>query len=255
MLDKLFANPEQQIEGVWRHAVDSAGQRHWRDRHAPEVGAGRQRARDPSARLLRRDRPFAEHAAFDGQLAMKNGYLTIRPASGQRGQTSVPGVFARRRRRRPGLSTGIHHLGGFGCMCARYRVLDEVPKDRKGGHALFELRTHRLRERAAESALLSQEHFRSSSSSAPTRRNCRSNSRLRCRSRVRSRVRADLRQRADALDFPHRPVTSGGLPGDAETLLHRFQGHELRSLIRPPEGEGIGPNVRLRWESSAIAGV
>jgi thioredoxin reductase (NADPH) len=113
MQDKLFAKIEAgKIEPVWNHEVDEVlGDDSRRDRHAPEVGAGRQHPRDRVHGFFVAIGHTPNTTLFEGQLAMNNGYIEIRSGlSGGATETSVKRRVRRRRRGRPGLPPG-HHLG------------------------------------------------------------------------------------------------------------------------------------------------
>lgn len=129
MQDKLFAKVQAgKIEPVWNHQVqevlgDQSG----------VVGVRLASTQGQDQRIIDVSGLFIaightpNTELFEGQLAMDNGYLTIRSGlSGGATQTSVPGVFA------AGDVTDQHYRqaitsAGFGCMAAldAERFLDE----------------------------------------------------------------------------------------------------------------------------------
>lgn len=120
MQDKLFAKIQAgKIEPVWHHKVEEV-----LGDDAGVVGVRLASTQDQGQRILDVQGLFVaightpNTALFEGQLAMDNGYLTIRSGlSGGATQTSVPGVFA------AGDVTDQHYRqaitsAGFGCMAA-----------------------------------------------------------------------------------------------------------------------------------------
>ena len=97
MQDKLFAKIEAgRIEAVWHHAVDEV-----LGDEAGVTGVRVKSVLDGSTREIAAHGFFVaighhpNTQLFDGQLAMRNGYLTIQTGlEGNATQTSIPGVFA-----------------------------------------------------------------------------------------------------------------------------------------------------------------
>ncbi|MBP6749938.1 MAG: thioredoxin-disulfide reductase [Xanthomonadaceae bacterium] len=120
MQDKLFAKVQAgKIELVWHHAVDEV--------LGDDMGVTGIRVKsilDGSTREIAIHGFFVaightpNTALFEGQLAMKNGYLTIQTGlDGNATQTSVPGVFAA-----GDVADQVYRQAitsaGFGCMAA-----------------------------------------------------------------------------------------------------------------------------------------
>ena len=129
MQDKLFAKIEAgRIEAVWHHAVDEV-----LGDEAGVTGVRVKSVLDGSTRDLAAHGFFVaighhpNTQLFDGQLAMRNGYLTIHTGlEGNATQTSIPGVFAA-----GDVADQVYRQAitsaGFGCMAAldAERFLDE----------------------------------------------------------------------------------------------------------------------------------
>ncbi len=129
MQDKLFAKIEAgKIEAVWHHTVDEV-----LGNDAGVTGMRLKSVQDGSTREIPVHGFFVaighspNTSLFDGQLAMKNGYLTIRTGlDGNATQTSVPGVFAA-----GDVADQVYRQAitsaGFGCMAAldAEKFLDE----------------------------------------------------------------------------------------------------------------------------------
>ena len=120
MQDKLFAKADTgKIELIWNHSVDEV--------LGDANGVSGMRIRssaDHSTRDIAVQGFFVaighspNTALFDGQLAMKNGYLSIRTGlDGNATQTSIPGVFAA-----GDVADQVYRQAitsaGFGCMAA-----------------------------------------------------------------------------------------------------------------------------------------
>ena len=120
MQDKLFAKIESgKIEAVWHHTVDEV-----LGNDAGVTGMRVKSVLDGSTREIPVHGFFVaighspNTSLFDGQLAMKNGYLTIQTGlDGNATQTSVPGVFAA-----GDVADQVYRQAitsaGFGCMAA-----------------------------------------------------------------------------------------------------------------------------------------
>ena len=129
MQDKLFAKIESgKIEAVWHHTVDEV-----LGNDAGVTGMRLKSMLDGSTREIGVHGFFVAigHSPntqlFEGQLAMKNGYLTINTGlEGNATQTSVPGVFAA-----GDVADQVYRQAitsaGFGCMAAldAEKFLDE----------------------------------------------------------------------------------------------------------------------------------
>ena len=129
MQDKLFAKIEAgRIEAVWHHAVDEV-----LGDEAGVTGVRVKSVLDGSTREIAAHGFFVaighhpNTQLFDGQLAMRNGYLTIHTGlEGNATQTSIPGVFAA-----GDVADQVYRQAitsaGFGCMAAldAERFLDE----------------------------------------------------------------------------------------------------------------------------------
>ena len=129
MQDKLFAKIEAgRIEAVWHHAVDEV-----LGDEAGVTGVRVKSVLDGSTRDIAAHGFFVaighhpNTQLFDGQLAMRNGYLTIHTGlEGNATQTSIPGVFAA-----GDVADQVYRQAitsaGFGCMAAldAERFLDE----------------------------------------------------------------------------------------------------------------------------------
>jgi thioredoxin reductase (NADPH) len=129
MQDKLFAKIESgKIEAVWHHTVDEV-----LGNDAGVTGMRLKSVLDGSTREIGIHGFFVAigHSPntqlFEGQLAMKNGYLTINTGLvGNATQTSVPGVFAA-----GDVADQVYRQAitsaGFGCMAAldAEKFLDE----------------------------------------------------------------------------------------------------------------------------------
>jgi thioredoxin reductase (NADPH) len=129
MQDKLFAKIESgKIEAVWHHTVDEV-----LGNDAGVTGMRLKSVLDGSTREIGIHGFFVAigHSPntqlFEGQLAMKNGYLTINTGlAGNATQTSVPGVFAA-----GDVADQVYRQAitsaGFGCMAAldAEKFLDE----------------------------------------------------------------------------------------------------------------------------------
>jgi thioredoxin reductase (NADPH) len=129
MQDKLFAKMETgKIEAVWHHTVDEV-----LGNDAGVTGMRLKSVQDGSTREIGVHGFFVAigHSPntqlFEGQLAMKNGYLTINTGlEGNATQTSVPGVFAA-----GDVADQVYRQAitsaGFGCMAAldAEKFLDE----------------------------------------------------------------------------------------------------------------------------------
>jgi thioredoxin reductase (NADPH) len=129
MQDKLFAKIEcGKIEAVWHHTVDEV-----LGNDAGVTGMRLKSVLDGSTREIGIHGFFVAigHSPntqlFEGQLAMKNGYLTINTGlAGNATQTSVPGVFAA-----GDVADQVYRQAitsaGFGCMAAldAEKFLDE----------------------------------------------------------------------------------------------------------------------------------
>ncbi len=120
MQDKLFAKVQAgKIELVWHHAVDEV-----LGNEAGVTGVRVKSMLDGSTRELTVHGLFVaightpNTSLFEGQLGMKNGYLTIKSGlDGDATQTTVPGVYA------AGDVADQHYRqaitsAGFGCMAA-----------------------------------------------------------------------------------------------------------------------------------------
>ena len=120
MQDKLFAKIEAgKIEAVWHHTVDEV-----LGNDAGVTGMRVKSVLDGSTREIPVHGFFVaighspNTSLFDGQLAMKNGYLTIQTGlEGNATQTSIPGVFAA-----GDVADQVYRQAitsaGFGCMAA-----------------------------------------------------------------------------------------------------------------------------------------
>jgi thioredoxin reductase (NADPH) len=120
MQDKLFAKVAAgKIETVWHHAVDEV-----LGNDAGVTGMRLKSVLDGGTREIPVHGFFVaighspNTSLFDGQLAMKNGYLTIQTGlEGNATQTSVPGVFAA-----GDVADQVYRQAitsaGFGCMAA-----------------------------------------------------------------------------------------------------------------------------------------
>ena len=129
MQDKLFAKIESgKIEAVWHHTVDEV-----LGNDAGVTGMRVKSVLDGSTREIPVHGFFVaighspNTSLFDGQLAMKNGYLSIQTGlDGNATQTSVPGVFAA-----GDVADQVYRQAitsaGFGCMAAldAEKFLDE----------------------------------------------------------------------------------------------------------------------------------
>ena len=129
MQDKLFAKIEAgKIEPVWHHTVDEV-----LGNDAGVTGMRVKSMLDGSTREIAVHGFFVaighspNTSLFDGQLAMKNGYLSINTGlEGNATQTSVPGVFAA-----GDVADQVYRQAitsaGFGCMAAldAEKFLDE----------------------------------------------------------------------------------------------------------------------------------
>ena len=129
MQDKLFAKIQAgKIEPVWHHTVDEV-----LGNDAGVTGMRLKSVQDGSTREIPVHGFFVAigHSPntqlFDGQLAMRNGYLTIQTGlEGNATQTSVPGVFAA-----GDVADQVYRQAitsaGFGCMAAldAEKFLDE----------------------------------------------------------------------------------------------------------------------------------
>ena len=130
MQDKLFAKIEAgKIEPVWHHTVDEV-----LGNDAGVTGMRVKSMLDGSTREIPVHGFFVaighspNTSLFDGQLAMKNGYLSINAGlEGNATQTSVPGVFAA-----GDVADQVYRQAitsaGFGCMAAldAEKFLDEA---------------------------------------------------------------------------------------------------------------------------------
>ena len=130
MQDKLFAKIEAgKIEPVWHHTVDEV-----LGNDAGVTGMRVKSMLDGSTREIAVHGFFVaighspNTSLFDGQLAMKNGYLSIQTGlEGNATQTSVPGVFAA-----GDVADQVYRQAitsaGFGCMAAldAEKFLDEA---------------------------------------------------------------------------------------------------------------------------------
>ena len=130
MQDKLFAKIEAgKIEPVWHHTVDEV-----LGNDAGVTGMRVKSMLDGSTREIAVQGFFVaighspNTSLFDGQLAMKNGYLSIQTGlEGNATQTSVPGVFAA-----GDVADQVYRQAitsaGFGCMAAldAEKFLDEA---------------------------------------------------------------------------------------------------------------------------------
>ncbi len=120
MQDKLFAKVQSgKIELVWHHAVDEV-----LGNEAGVTGVRVKSVQDGSTRDLTVHGLFVaightpNTSLFEGQLAMKNGYITIRTGlDGEATATTVPGVFAA-----GDVADQVYRQAitsaGFGCMAA-----------------------------------------------------------------------------------------------------------------------------------------
>ncbi|MET0717500.1 MAG: thioredoxin-disulfide reductase [Pseudoxanthomonas sp.] len=120
MQDKLFAKVQAgKIELVWHHAVDEV-----LGNEAGVTGVRVKSVQDGSTRDISVHGLFVaightpNTSLFEGQLAMKNGYITIRTGlEGDATATSVPGVFAA-----GDVADQVYRQAitsaGFGCMAA-----------------------------------------------------------------------------------------------------------------------------------------
>jgi len=129
MQDKLFAKIESgKIEAIWHHTVDEV-----LGNDAGVTGMRLKSVQDGSTRDIPVHGFFVAigHSPntqlFEGQLAMKNGYLSINTGlAGNATQTSVPGVFAA-----GDVADQVYRQAitsaGFGCMAAldAEKFLDE----------------------------------------------------------------------------------------------------------------------------------
>ena len=127
--DKLFAKAETgKIELVWHHTVDEV-----LGNEAGVTGMRIKSVQDGSTREIAVNGFFVaighspNTSLFEGQLAMRNGYLTIQTGlEGNATQTSVPGVFAA-----GDVADQVYRQAitsaGFGCMAAldAEKFLDE----------------------------------------------------------------------------------------------------------------------------------
>jgi len=120
MQDKLFAKVQAgKIELVWHHAIDEV-----LGNEAGVTGVRVKSVLDGSTREITAHGLFVaightpNTSLFEGQLAMKNGYITIRTGlEGEATATSVPGVFAA-----GDVADQVYRQAitsaGFGCMAA-----------------------------------------------------------------------------------------------------------------------------------------
>lgn len=120
MQDKLFAKVQSgKIELVWHHAVDEV-----LGNEAGVTGVRVKSVQDGSIREITAHGLFVaightpNTSLFEGQLAMKNGYITIRTGlDGEATATTVPGVFAA-----GDVADQVYRQAitsaGFGCMAA-----------------------------------------------------------------------------------------------------------------------------------------
>jgi thioredoxin reductase (NADPH) len=120
MQDKLFAKiAAGRIEPVWHHTVDEV-----LGNDAGVTGLRVKSVQDESTRELAIHGLFVaightpNTSLFEGQLAMRNGYITIRSGlDGNATATSVPGVFAA-----GDVADQVYRQAitsaGFGCMAA-----------------------------------------------------------------------------------------------------------------------------------------
>ena len=120
MQDKLFAKVQSgKIELVWHHAVDEV-----LGNEAGVTGVRVKSVQDGATRDIVAHGLFVaightpNTSLFEGQLAMKNGYITIRTGlEGEATVTSVPGVFAA-----GDVADQVYRQAitsaGFGCMAA-----------------------------------------------------------------------------------------------------------------------------------------
>ena len=120
MQDKLFAKVQSgKIELVWHHAIDEV-----LGNEAGVTGVRVKSVLDGSTRDITVHGLFVaightpNTSLFEGQLAMKNGYITIRTGlEGEATATSVPGVFAA-----GDVADQVYRQAitsaGFGCMAA-----------------------------------------------------------------------------------------------------------------------------------------
>ena len=120
MQDKLFAKVQAgKIELVWHHAIDEV-----LGNEAGVTGVRVKSVQDGSTREITVHGLFVaightpNTSLFEGQLAMKNGYITIRTGlEGDATATSVPGVFAA-----GDVADQVYRQAitsaGFGCMAA-----------------------------------------------------------------------------------------------------------------------------------------
>ena len=120
MQDKLFAKVQAgKIELVWHHAIDEV-----LGNEAGVTGVRVKSVLDGSTRDITAHGLFVaightpNTSLFEGQLAMKNGYITIRTGlEGEATTTSVPGVFAA-----GDVADQVYRQAitsaGFGCMAA-----------------------------------------------------------------------------------------------------------------------------------------
>jgi thioredoxin reductase (NADPH) len=120
MQDKLFAKVQAgKIELVWHHAIDEV-----LGNEAGVTGVRVKSVQDGSTRDITAHGLFVaightpNTSLFEGQLAMKNGYITIRTGlDGEATATSVPGVFAA-----GDVADQVYRQAitsaGFGCMAA-----------------------------------------------------------------------------------------------------------------------------------------
>jgi len=120
MQDKLFAKVQSgKIELVWHHAVDEV-----LGNEAGVTGVRVKSVQDGGTRDIVAHGLFVaightpNTSLFEGQLAMKNGYITIRTGlDGEATVTSVPGVFAA-----GDVADQVYRQAitsaGFGCMAA-----------------------------------------------------------------------------------------------------------------------------------------
>lgn len=120
MQDKLFAKVQSgKIELVWHHAVDEV-----LGNEAGVTGVRVKSVQDGGMREITAHGLFVaightpNTSLFEGQLAMKNGYITIRTGlDGEATATTVPGVFAA-----GDVADQVYRQAitsaGFGCMAA-----------------------------------------------------------------------------------------------------------------------------------------
>lgn len=128
--DKLFAKAQSgKVELIWNHGVDEV--------LGDDTGVTGMRIRNVSDNTTREITLQGFFVAightpntslFEGQLAMKNGYLTIKSGlEGNATATSVPGIFAAGDVADPVYRQAITSAG-FGCMAAldAEKFLDQI---------------------------------------------------------------------------------------------------------------------------------